>query len=178
MLFRGRGTPLHLEQFLVPGTPTLHVFVLTYEDATLIGLTAPHLLLDVQGAAALCRAWTAALNGNLDSIPASPRNYDPFASIMASQAVPSAPLWSWGGWYFPSLFSKAYWHILFYFRKRREGPESARWMWIPHKWLAERKAECMSELKARGSTEFVGSNDVLAATYWKVPTYFLRVDFL
>jgi len=169
-LFRGQGAPYDPAEFLVPGTPALQVFVATYTDCTLIGLTAPHALIDIHGVAALCRAWIAALNGKLDSTVATPRAFTPFEDMVVVEEASGRPAqaYQWSGLLFLSFFQRAIWIFWFIVRLLREGKETKRWMWTPKVWLAQQKDACMSQLKEQDSEEWVGTNDVLAAVIFKV----------
>jgi len=172
-LFRAEGAPLEPADFLVPGTSALQVFVSTYTDCTLIGLSAPHALFDIHGVATLCRAWTAALNGKLDSIVASPRNFAPYDDMVVSEKASGRPEQAqWGGWYFLSTFSTIVWIFWFVVRLISEGKEVGKWVWIPKEWLANEKEACSTELRERGSKEWIGSNDLLAATVFKARAIF------
>lgn len=160
-LFRAAGTPGHLREFLRPGVPLVHVHVTTFSDATLIGVTASHVMFDAHGASALYDAWTAALRGELDSIVPSPRDFEPFKEILCDAPKLLAP---------PklSLFSGLRLLARFILQSWFGRTESSRLLYVPHKWLAARKDECMAELKARGSKEWVGSSDVLTASILKM----------
>ena len=153
----------------MPNTPAVHAHVSTFDDATVIALTIPHTVVDIQGVAILMRAWTAALNGQLDSVQYSPGTYAPFDSLAAAPDIASRPSDNpWRGWYFLSIFSIIYWVIMYLWKVYSEGEDVNQYMWFPKEWLAQRKEECMAELKARGSDEWVGTNDVLMAAYYKV----------
>jgi len=169
-LFRHPTAPKHLEEFFVPGTPALQLHIVSYTDVTLVGVTAPHILFDLHGSAALFEAWTACLNGRPDDVQTSPRGYRPFdelvASVDASKLSTSSRVW--GGWYFLSPFAIVYWVVMFLARLFWEGSEIGSWVWIPKDWLAQEKEKCMAELKEQGSSEWVGSNDVLSAVCYKV----------
>ncbi|KZV98166.1 hypothetical protein EXIGLDRAFT_832425 [Exidia glandulosa HHB12029] len=168
-LFRASGTPGHLDDFLVPGTPLLHVHVTTFEDATLIGLTASHVLWDAHGLRTLLSAWTAALEGELDSVEGSAVDFNPFQTIYQSvtprNLPPGEPV---RGWYNLGTFGTLHFIVRFVWRLFREPKETARLFYIPKPWLAAQKEACMAELAARGSKEWVGSSDVLIATFCKV----------
>ena len=162
-------TPTVMKDYFVPNTPAVHAHVSTFDDATVISLTIPHAVVDIQGVAILMRAWTAALNGELESVQHSPSTYAPFDTLAAAPDVPSSSSDNpWRGWFFLSIFSIIRWVIAFLWKNYSEGSGSAYNMWFPKEWLAQRKEECMAELKARGSDEWVGTNDVLMAAYYKV----------
>jgi len=173
-LFRDSKVPRQLEDFLVPGTPSLHIHVVTYQDHTLIGLTCPHSLFDGEAAGILFRAWTAALNGQFDTISASPRDYSPLDTVQstADEVQGQLPDGQWQGWHFLSIFGTVYWIVMFLLRLFREGKESDSWMFFPKQWLVKTKAECMAELHDRGSKEWVGTNDIVMAAYYKVLSSF------
>ena len=58
--------------------------------------------------------------------------------------------------------------VQYLWKSYSEGPDVSKYMWFPKEWLVQRKQECMAELTARGSDEWVGTNDVLVAAYYKV----------
>jgi len=100
-LFVNRHTPTLMKDYLVPDTPAMHAHISSFDDATIINLTTPHTVVDIQGVALLMRAWTAALNGELDSVKHSPGLYAPFDDLAAAHDVPSSSVDSpWRGWYF------------------------------------------------------------------------------
>ncbi|EJD50449.1 hypothetical protein AURDEDRAFT_160350 [Auricularia subglabra TFB-10046 SS5] len=160
-LFRAPGTPGYLQDFLRPGTPLVHVHVTTFRDATLIGITASHVMFDAHGTAALCDAWTAVLRGELDTVVASPRDFRPFTEILRDPPKLHAPLEL--GW-----FSRLRSLVRFVLWSWAGRTESSKLLYVPHTWLAARKSECMAELEARGSNEWVGSSDVLTASILKM----------
>ncbi|EJD50448.1 hypothetical protein AURDEDRAFT_182386 [Auricularia subglabra TFB-10046 SS5] len=160
-LFRAPGTPGHFREFLRPDVPLVHVHVTTFSDATLIGVTASHVMFDAHGAAALYDAWTAALRGELDSIVASPRAFEPFKDMLPDAPELLAPQQL-------GLFAGLRLLVRFVWRSWFGRTESSKLLYVPHEWLSARKDECMAELKARGSTEWVGSSDVLTASILKM----------
>ncbi|KAH7102363.1 hypothetical protein BKA62DRAFT_700166 [Auriculariales sp. MPI-PUGE-AT-0066] len=174
-LFKTATTPQTTADFLVPNTPMVHIHVSVFEDVTLIGFTAPHMLFDGAGASTFLSTWTAALNGTLEELPEAPRTFAPFDDLVesvggrevcAARRGPSGqPVRGWDAFYTIGIL-----RFMFALFKRAffEGSEDTRLIYVPLEWLAARKDECMQELKARGSDEWVGSNDVLMAYICKM----------
>ncbi|KAH7102357.1 hypothetical protein BKA62DRAFT_769789 [Auriculariales sp. MPI-PUGE-AT-0066] len=181
-LFKTATTPQTTADFLVPNTPMVHIHVSVFEDVTLIGFTAPHMLFDGSGASTFLSTWTAALNGTLEEVPEAPRTFAPFDDLVesvggrevcAARRGPSGqPVRGWDAFHAVGLIR---FMVTSLKRAFFEGKEDPKLVYIPLEWLAARKDECMQELKARGSDEWVGSNDVLMAYICKM-MYVNRTD--
>lgn len=168
-LFRGPNTPREVKDFLVPGTPLVHVHIASFDDATLIGATTSHAMFDVQGFRVLFDAWTAALRGDLDSVPSSPRVYVPYDHI-AKDVTKSTPIQlppdqPKRGFFALGFFGTVRFIAKFLLRVVRDPRERTKLLYVPHEWLAKRKEECMVELEGK---EYVSSSDVLVASVCKV----------
>ncbi|KAK0726069.1 hypothetical protein B0H67DRAFT_481573 [Lasiosphaeris hirsuta] len=63
------NAPETLDDFLYQDVPQLSLHVTSFRDATLVGLSWPHTLMDVMGQQALLRAWSLVLAGREDEVP-------------------------------------------------------------------------------------------------------------
>ncbi|KAF9700204.1 hypothetical protein EKO04_002069 [Ascochyta lentis] len=61
--------PQTLEDYLVKDTPQLSLHVTSFTNATIVGLSFPHTLMDVMGQQALLRSWSLVLAGNEAEVP-------------------------------------------------------------------------------------------------------------
>ncbi|KAJ5470153.1 hypothetical protein N7530_007510 [Penicillium desertorum] len=61
--------PATLEDFIYKDTPQLSLHVTSFNDATLVGLSWPHTLMDVMGQQALLRGWSLVLAGRESEVP-------------------------------------------------------------------------------------------------------------
>ncbi|KAI6804076.1 hypothetical protein KC361_g440 [Hortaea werneckii] len=62
-------TPTKLEDWLYTDRPPLSLHIVTFTDATVVGLSWSHTLLDAMGRHLLQRAWTAVLEGREQDVP-------------------------------------------------------------------------------------------------------------
>ncbi|KAJ6585214.1 hypothetical protein B0H19DRAFT_1250091 [Mycena capillaripes] len=86
--FINKTCPTSTAEFLGSNTPMLHVHVSIFEDLTLIGVTAPHLLFDAPGIGTLLHAWTQLLAGDdIDAIPGMAWDMTPFETFRGPNAV-------------------------------------------------------------------------------------------
>ncbi|KAK0634200.1 hypothetical protein B0T14DRAFT_508540 [Immersiella caudata] len=63
------GAPSTLDDFLYSDVPQLSLHITSFNDATLVGLSWPHTLMDVMGQQALLRSWSLVLAGREDEVP-------------------------------------------------------------------------------------------------------------
>ncbi|KZV78361.1 hypothetical protein EXIGLDRAFT_783942 [Exidia glandulosa HHB12029] len=151
-LCRGPNTPREVKDFLVPGTPLVHVHIASFDDATLIGTTTSHAMFDAQGFRVLFDAWTAALRGDLDSFPFSPRvyaTYDHIAKDVTTQTqskIQPPPDQPKRGFFALGFFDTARFLAKFLLRVVRDPRERTKLLYVPHEWLAKRKEECTVQL--------------------------------
>ncbi|KAF7316097.1 hypothetical protein MIND_00127800 [Mycena indigotica] len=164
-LFLAPTFPRSPKKFVNTGIPLLHVHASVFDDVTFIGVSAAHVLIDGAGTSTIVEAWTRVLNGeSIDNIQGQPWNEDlklvslppekgnthsvAFANALSLiQAI--------------SLVLRMIYRILF------DRTDEPRYVGIPKVFLAEKKKEAMDELRAQGSTEFVGSHDLLYAWWLK-----------
>lgn len=58
-----------LEDFIYTDTPQLSLFIVSFNNATLVTLSWPHTAMDVMGQQALLRAWCLVLDGKASEVP-------------------------------------------------------------------------------------------------------------
>ncbi|KAJ7735811.1 hypothetical protein B0H16DRAFT_128753 [Mycena metata] len=156
-------SPVSVEELLVPNTPLLHVHVAVFDDVTFIGLTSSHLLFDALGTGELLRAWTRLLNGeDIDAIPGMEVDIAPFESFTAPTELKHQR-----GWFVLGLFGQLFFILRFILRIFRDPKEQAYLIRVPKAFLQGSKRAIMENLQLQGSTEWVGSSDVLLAWWFK-----------
>ncbi|USW58455.1 Putative transferase [Septoria linicola] len=64
-----QDAPNKLADFLDKDQPLLSLHISSFNDATLVGLSWPHLLMDVMGQQALLRGWSSVLAGRKSAVP-------------------------------------------------------------------------------------------------------------
>ncbi|KAJ7099972.1 hypothetical protein B0H15DRAFT_503638 [Mycena belliarum] len=169
--FRSRDCPATLAAFLVPNMPSLHVHVAVFDDLTFIGVSAPHICVDALGTQALLHAWTRLLNGDaLDAIPGMARDAAPFA-VFAGPTAATHPR----GWFDLGVFRKFLFIVCLVIRILRDPKGVGYFVRVPKVFLDEAKREIMHQLTLEGSSEWVGSSDVLLA-WWLKTVYSHRTD--
>ncbi|KAJ7289113.1 hypothetical protein C8J57DRAFT_1459205 [Mycena rebaudengoi] len=161
--FKSRACPTLLTGFLLPNVPLVHVHVATFDDLTFIGLTSSHLTFDALGVQTLLHAWTRLLNGDpIDTIPGMDWDAEPFVQFLQPPAV-TPPR----GWFDLGLPSKLLLVAHLLLRIMWDPEEEARIVRLPKVFLDDAKHRIMAELKLQGSSEWVGSSDVLTAWWLK-----------
>ncbi|KAL0932131.1 BCL5p [Colletotrichum truncatum] len=63
------GAPAALDDFIFSDIPQLSLHITSFNDATLIGLSWPHTLMDVMGQQALLQGWSLVLAGRASDVP-------------------------------------------------------------------------------------------------------------
>ncbi|GAB1735136.1 hypothetical protein NU219Hw_g204t1 [Hortaea werneckii] len=85
-------TPTKLEDWLYTDLPPLSLHIVTFTDATVVGLSWSHTLLDAMGRHLLQRAWTAVLEGREHDVPRFQGYYEdpiaPQAVVVDDQTPP------------------------------------------------------------------------------------------
>ncbi|KAJ6452787.1 hypothetical protein C8R45DRAFT_1040084 [Mycena sanguinolenta] len=148
----------------------LHVHFSVFHDLTFIGVTAPHMGFDLLGFAALLSAWTRVINGDdFDAIPGMEWDAQPFAHYApAPGSRPVTPTrTSLRGWFDLGWFSQLSFMGRFVLSSIRDPKEANYLVRVPKAFLNEAKQNIMEELKTQGSSEYVGSSDVLLAWWYK-----------
>ncbi|KAJ6481608.1 hypothetical protein DFH09DRAFT_1213597 [Mycena vulgaris] len=162
--FRSRECPAALEGFLVPNTPLVHVHVAAFDDLTFIGVTSSHIAFDALGTRTLLYAWTRLLNGDaIDTIPGMEWDAAPFEAFTGPTAVTHVR-----GWFDLGLFSQVFFIVRFVLRLLWDPKDVTHLVRVPKIFLDDSKREIMEDLKLQGSSEWVGSSDVLVAWWYKM----------
>ncbi|KAJ7449108.1 hypothetical protein B0H11DRAFT_1743793 [Mycena galericulata] len=160
---RSKSCPSSLDGFLVSNTPVLHVHVSVFDDLTFIGVTSSHIGFDAVGAAILLEAWTRLINGDdIDAIPGMDWDAAPFECFTGPTAVTHQR-----GWFDLGLFSMILFTLRLLLRLLRDPKEIDYLVRVLKVFLDDAKREIMDNLKSEGSSEWVGSSDVLMAWWFK-----------
>ncbi|KAJ7734554.1 hypothetical protein DFH07DRAFT_928442 [Mycena maculata] len=161
--FRSKTCPASLDAFLVPNTPLLHVHVSVFDDITFLGITASHIAFDALGTGTLLHAWTRLINGDeIDTIPGMDWDAMPFESFTGPTAVTHQR-----GWFDLGLIAQLLFIVRFVLRLFWDPKETPYLVRVPKGFLDDSKRQIMEDLKSQGSTEWVGSSDVLLAWWFK-----------
>jgi hypothetical protein len=165
--FKSKTCPASLEGFLVPNTPLVHVHVAIFDDVTFIGVTSGHITFDALGTRTLLHAWTRLLSGeDIDAIPCMEWDSTPFDSFRGPTTVPHQR-----GWFELGLLGQFCFIVFFILGIIRDPKEVSYLVRVPKDFLEGSKSEIMDNLRLQGSTEWVGSSDVLLAWWFKVGFY-------
>lgn len=177
--FRGPGCPTSLKDFLVPGTPLLHVHFALYDDTTLIGVTTSHLAFDAHGLKLVLAGWAASTRGCLSSVVASTASFSPlsfeekvkraYSDITLSKNQPRR------GWHALGLLASIHFVVLYIWALLVDRKERSVFIRIPSSWIDRQKFAAMLELGSRHGGEFVSRNDIICAWLLKM-THAHRTD--
>ncbi|KAF5976589.1 hypothetical protein FBULB1_6901 [Fusarium bulbicola] len=63
------GAPALLKDYTIRDTPMIGLHIITFQDATLLTITWPHVLFDAVGFSHLIQAWSAVLAGHKERVP-------------------------------------------------------------------------------------------------------------
>ncbi|KAJ6494388.1 hypothetical protein C8R45DRAFT_824603 [Mycena sanguinolenta] len=159
--FQSKTSPQTPDAFVQSNTPFLHVHVNVFDDLTFLGLIASHIAFDITGVATLLDGWTRLLRGeDIHTITGMAWDAQPFAHFSPGSGESEVRR----GWFKPRDGVQIESHV----QPADSDPESVpRFVRVPKIFLEEAKQSIMAELKARGSTEYVGSGDVLKAWWLK-----------
>ncbi|KAK7022421.1 hypothetical protein R3P38DRAFT_2533285 [Favolaschia claudopus] len=167
-LFSGETSPRTLSAFLQPNVPLMHIHLNTFTDLTLIGVTFPHMAFDGLGIGTVLEAWTRVLNGaDIDSISGMSWDMQPFENFFPESEVGRA-LRPARGWFNPGWFGWMPFLSKLLWEKTQDPTERMCFARVPKAFLNDVKKQIMSELQEQGSTEYVGSSDVLLAWWIKL----------
>ncbi|KAJ7691565.1 hypothetical protein B0H17DRAFT_1010970 [Mycena rosella] len=166
---KSRQSPTSLDGFLVPNTPSLHVHVATFDDLTFIGVTVSHMAFDGLGLRTVIHAWTRLLNGDaIDTILGMEWYAAPFEAFTGPTAVTTLR-----GYFEPEQPSWVQ-RVVRSLMQTLWGPKDAmqqdvtRLVRVPKVFLDEAKREINYAPTLQGSSEWVGTSDVLMAWWFKV----------
>ncbi|KAJ7060969.1 hypothetical protein C8F01DRAFT_178059 [Mycena amicta] len=163
-LFLASMCPRTAAGFLGTGKPLLQVHVSVFDDVTFIGVSAAHLLLDALGTSALIRGWTMVLNGeSIDNVHGMALDDRLAVHVVSDKALKHSASFA----HAMSPLSSLSFLLRMVYRFWRDRVDETRYVCVPKTFLVAKKREIMDELKAQGSTEWVGSSDVLYAWWLK-----------
>ncbi|EJD38737.1 hypothetical protein AURDEDRAFT_172230 [Auricularia subglabra TFB-10046 SS5] len=167
--FRGANCPRSLADALRPGVPMVHAHATTLKDATLVGLTVPHIMFDVHGAKLFLEAWTSALREGLASVSAAPMNFPPLSRKAIEEHIfnkerthlpKDEPI---RGFFVLGLLATVQFVLSLIWRLLWDPDETEILIRVPKAWLQQQKEMAMAELDLRGRGEWVSTSDVLLA---------------
>lgn len=151
--------PRTLQDLLAGDTPQISVHVTSFTNATLIGLSWPHTLMDVMGQQAFLEAWSLVLAGRDSSVPpvlgaredalcalTSDPNSSQDSYMLKSQRLAGLSMIKFGARYA--------WDML------TQPASSTRTICLPKSTLSAFRQQAQKDIPA---TEFISDGDVLAA---------------
>ncbi|KAJ7687845.1 hypothetical protein B0H17DRAFT_1203370 [Mycena rosella] len=148
--------------------PLLHVHIATFDDLTFMGVTTSHLALDGLGLRALLYTWMYLLRGDeIDAIPGMAWDAEPFAAFKFTRPTATT---NQRGWFELGLFSQVRVIVPQILRSLWEPKAVARLVRMPKAFLNNYKCEINGNLRRQGSSEWMGSSDVLMA-WWSKTAY-------
>ncbi|KAJ7634518.1 hypothetical protein FB45DRAFT_1141595, partial [Roridomyces roridus] len=160
---RHSSCPKSVEAFIETKCPLVHVHVVTFDDLTFIGVTNAHVAFDAVGTGTLLDAWTRVINGtDINDIVGMKWDTQAFQSFAGPTKVAKQR-----GWYDLGLVQQVLFIACFVWRIFWDPKEVEMYVRVPKAFLADSKREIMENLKNEGSTEWVGSSDVLTAWWYK-----------
>ncbi|KAJ7120920.1 hypothetical protein C8R44DRAFT_920393 [Mycena epipterygia] len=174
---KSKTCPTSTAEFLRFNTPMLHVHVSVFDDLTLIGVTAPHLMFDAPGIGTLLHAWTRLLAGDdIDAIPDMEWDMAPFETFRGPNTVNCVRGYGYliSAKYPPDIYEPYLSLLVSWIRDRLRDREVSRLIRVPKAFLEDRRREIMENLKLQESSEWVTSSDVLLAWWVKVRMHELQ----
>ncbi|KAJ7636422.1 hypothetical protein FB45DRAFT_1138076 [Roridomyces roridus] len=164
--FRSPG-PTTIKDWIECKSPLLHIHVCVFEDLTFIGVTSPHAGFDV-GTGILLDAWTRLINGaDLDEIAGMNWDSEPFKRFAPVHSPLAVPKLVPRGLFDLPLFSQIRWVTQKLWNEFWDPEDVHVFVRVPKAFLADWKCQIMDQLKREGSTEWVGSSDILLAWWYK-----------
>ncbi|EFR04830.1 hypothetical protein MGYG_07836 [Nannizzia gypsea CBS 118893] len=155
--------PRSIKEMLERDATLLHLHVVCFSDATVVGITWPHVLMDAMGLQALLRNWSLVLDGKAeDVLPLAGARDDPVQELLRQDAGPAeAPVLEKLS--FGLLGTVTFLFRLIWMKLRNPGFEQ-RTIIFPQDRLNQLCARARSDLESQGEKElFLGEGDVLAA---------------
>ncbi|KAJ3480195.1 hypothetical protein NLG97_g8128 [Lecanicillium saksenae] len=153
--------PSTLEDFLRRDIPMLSLHITSFEDATLVGICWPHVIMDAMGIAELLRGWTLALGGRSEEIPVV---LDAHRDVLYDAADPSIPVdepWALqdhclAGLALVLFFVRSLWTVLW------EPTVESRGMFLTKRAVDALRARAQADI-AQDAGAWVSEGDVLFA---------------
>ncbi|GAB0138198.1 hypothetical protein EsDP_00006439 [Epichloe bromicola] len=164
--------PATLEDFIHGDTPQLSLHITSFDNATLVGLSWPHSLMDVMGQKALLHGWSLVLAGRESEVPAMlGARADAMCSATDEVAGEKEEEFELEhkrlkGWAMAMFALRCGWDMLW-----NAAPET-RTVYLPKSTMAKLRLEAQSDLAAaheagpaaaQERSSFVSEGDVLTA---------------
>ncbi|PVH91151.1 hypothetical protein DM02DRAFT_546360 [Periconia macrospinosa] len=157
--------PATLDDFIYYDTPQLSLHITSFNDATLVGLSWPHALMDVMGQQALLRGWSLVLAGRESEVPPMLGAREDVLCAAADAPVEKEEefmlaqkqLRGWGMLKFGLRFA---WDMLW------NQVVETRTIFLPKRVVAELRRQAQGDLAAQDEGEdkpFISEGDVLTA---------------
>ncbi|KAJ6146816.1 hypothetical protein N7497_008798 [Penicillium chrysogenum] len=156
--------PATLEDFIYKDTPQLSLHITSFNDATLVGLSWPHTLMDVMGQQALLRAWSLVLAGRESEVPPMLGAREDAVCVAADEPeeleefrVREKQLRGWGMLVFALRFA---WDMLW------NHVVETRTIFLPRRVVNELRRQAQDDLAVQDMGEvkpFISEGDVLTA---------------
>jgi len=164
--FAARGdAPATLEDFVHSDLPMLSLHITSFTDATLVGLSWPHALMDVMGQSALLHAWSLVLAGREAEVLKVLGVHED--AVIAALEAPSAPVEEFklgakrlAGTSMLWFGARFGWDLL------TNKTAETRTICLPKKFVEDLRQQAMSELAAEQGEEkdiFISDGDALTA---------------
>lgn len=157
--------PSTLDDFLYSDTPQLSLHITSFTDATLVGLSWPHTLMDIMGQKALLQSWSLVLAGRESEVPPLlGAREDPVytaaeASLEKREGYKLSPMWLRGAsllWFGLRMAWDSWW----------SQPAVTRTICLPKRSVVELRRQALAELTTEHREEadvFVSEGDALVA---------------
>ncbi|KAI6367393.1 hypothetical protein MCOR25_004929 [Pyricularia grisea] len=162
-LLHPTGTPTCLGDYIYTDEPQLHLYVMSFNDATLVSMTAPHVLGDIMVHAGIINGWVDMLHGRKDKV----RRFEGFKEDPLAEVVKRANTSEVAG-ILEGKILKGVWYVLFvvYFvLDMLLGPKmETRTLYFPAATIAKMREQALDDLGQKGDNKpFVSTGDVLTA---------------
>lgn len=164
-----------IDDLLKQDMPLNHLQITTFDDASIVGLTIPHILCDAHGTSSVIHALCSILDGKPPPEPLA--HFDGFAPFAVNPKTVAAPP-SWrvlNTWQTSLLYARSIWDWAF------GTALENRDLFIPESDVARIKAQAMEDIReahGEGTKLWISTSDAILAYCLKVRvrrTFFIRV---
>jgi hypothetical protein len=164
--FATRGdAPAILEDFVHSDSPMLSLHITSFTDATLVGLSWPHALMDAMGQRALLNAWSLVMAGRESDVPKLLGAHED--ALIAAAEAPSGPIEELKlGAKRLATTSMIWFGARFGWDLLTSKSVETRTICMPKKFIEELRQQAMVELAAEHGEEkdvFISEGDALTA---------------
>ncbi|TLS22005.1 uncharacterized protein PpBr36_09636, partial [Pyricularia pennisetigena] len=164
-LFYPDGVPSGLDYYIYSDEPQLRLYVVSFNDATLVGMEAPHVLGDIMAHAGIVKGWVDILHGREAEVP----RFEGFRTDPLGEVVKRAETSQIAGVLQDKILTGV-WYVMFvvYFTLDIVlGPKmETRTLFFPASTVAKMREQALAELGRQGDGDdkpFVSNGDVLTA---------------